>query len=133
MYLLNFFSYNTFCHLRLIYHMRLVLGDYRDFSCKMSLATKIQLQTLVENTQFSSSVIGRLRCTYGIFQQVIGKNFRWNKFLGTSPCNDSFSNLSSLGGHSSSNQHPSNIGHAFATSAQTKFFPKMCWRISSCQ
>ena len=41
MYLLTFFSYNTFCHLRLIYHMRLVLGNYRDFSCKMSLATKI--------------------------------------------------------------------------------------------
>ncbi len=36
--------------------MRLVLGDYKDFSCKMSLATKILLQTLVENTQFSSSV-----------------------------------------------------------------------------
>ncbi len=35
--------------------MRLVLGDYMDFSCKMSLATKILLQTLVENTQFSSS------------------------------------------------------------------------------
>jgi len=35
--------------------MRLVLGEYRDFSCKMSLATKIYLQTLVENTQFSSS------------------------------------------------------------------------------
>jgi hypothetical protein len=57
MYLLTFFSYNTFCHLQLIYHMRLVLGDYRDFSCKMSLATKILLQTLVENTQFSSSVL----------------------------------------------------------------------------
>jgi hypothetical protein len=42
--------------LRLIYHMQLVLGNYRDFSCKMSLATKILLQTLVENTQFSSSV-----------------------------------------------------------------------------
>jgi hypothetical protein len=55
MYLLIFLSYNTFCHLRLIYHMRLVLGDYRDFSCKMSLAIKIWLQTLVENTQFSSS------------------------------------------------------------------------------
>jgi hypothetical protein len=27
MYLLTFFSYNTFCHLRLIYHMRLILGD----------------------------------------------------------------------------------------------------------
>jgi len=53
----DFLSYNTFCHLRLIYHMRLVLGDYRDFSCKMSLATKIWLQTLVENTQFSSSVM----------------------------------------------------------------------------
>ncbi len=37
--------------------MRLVLGNYRDFSCKMSLATKIYLQTLVENTQFSSSVL----------------------------------------------------------------------------
>jgi hypothetical protein len=56
MYLLIFFPYNTFCHLRLIYHMRLVLGDYRDFNCKMSLATKILLQTLVKNTQFSSSV-----------------------------------------------------------------------------
>jgi len=55
MYLLIFFSFNTFCHLRLIYHMRLVLGNYRDFSCKMSLATKILLQTLVENIQFSSS------------------------------------------------------------------------------
>jgi len=55
MFLLTFFSYNTFCHLRLIYHMRLVLGDYRDFSCKMSFAIKIYLQTIVENTQFSSS------------------------------------------------------------------------------
>jgi hypothetical protein len=54
MYLLTFFSYNTFCHLRLIYHMQLVLGDYRDFSYKMSLTTKILLQTLVENTLFSS-------------------------------------------------------------------------------
>jgi hypothetical protein len=51
MYLLTFFSYNTFCHLQLIYHMRLVLGDYMDFSCKMYLATKIYLQTLVKNTQ----------------------------------------------------------------------------------
>jgi hypothetical protein len=55
MYLLTFFSYNTFCHLRLIYHTRLVLGDYKNFSCKMSLVTKIWLQTLVENTEFSSS------------------------------------------------------------------------------
>jgi hypothetical protein len=27
MYLLTFLSYNTFCHLRLVYYMRLVLGD----------------------------------------------------------------------------------------------------------
>jgi hypothetical protein len=55
MYLLTLFSYNTLCHLRLIYHLQLVLGDERDFSCKMSLVTKILSQRLVENTQFSSS------------------------------------------------------------------------------
>jgi hypothetical protein len=27
MYLLTFLSYNTLCHLRLIYYMQLVLGD----------------------------------------------------------------------------------------------------------
>jgi hypothetical protein len=78
MYLLTFFSDNTFCHLQLIYHMRLVLGDYKDFSCKMSFAIKILLQTLVENTQFSFSGRFKWRTKYhkGTHVKAKGKVIR---------------------------------------------------------
>jgi hypothetical protein len=53
----DFFSPNTFSHLWLIYHMRFVLSNLRDFSCKVFIMTKILLQRPIENTCFSSSAM----------------------------------------------------------------------------